>query len=142
MTDLPAAVRDVVTLRAGGRCEYCRLSQVGQEATFHLDHVHPRAAGGPTTADNLAVACVSCSLHKSAKLVAVDPDTGDSVPLFNPRSQRWSDHFRWDGETAVGLTPTGRATALALDVNRPFILAIRKEEAFWGRHPDDGSPRE
>ena len=53
--------------RAGGRCEYCGLAQEGQEATFHIDHIMPRAAGGPTVAENLAVACVSCSLRKAAR---------------------------------------------------------------------------
>ncbi|WP_279239889.1 hypothetical protein [Scytonema sp. UIC 10036] len=35
----------------------------------------------------------------------------------------------------IGLTPTGRATIDALNMNRPTILAIRKEEEFFGRHP-------
>ncbi len=65
MSDVSAALRDEVSLRAGDRCEYCGLSQVGQEATFHIDHVVPQAARGPTTAENLALACVSCSLRKS-----------------------------------------------------------------------------
>jgi hypothetical protein len=56
------------------------LSQAGQEAIFHIDHVVPRAAGGATTEDNLALACVSCSLHKGAKETGVDPDSGDSTP--------------------------------------------------------------
>jgi hypothetical protein len=53
MSDITTSLREEVTLRAGNRCEYCRLSQVGQEATFHMDHVIPRAVGGPTTANNL-----------------------------------------------------------------------------------------
>ena len=56
MSDMPAALRDEVVLRAGDRCEYCGLSQVGQEAAFHIDHVVPRAAGGPTDLNNLAQA--------------------------------------------------------------------------------------
>jgi hypothetical protein len=57
------------------------------------------------------------------------------VPLFNPRTQPWRDHFRWDGVRVVPLTPTGRATAAGLAMNRPVILAIRQEEAARGRHP-------
>ncbi len=56
MSDIPANLHAEVVLRAGHRCEYCRLSQLGQEAAFHIDHVIPRAARGPTTADNLALA--------------------------------------------------------------------------------------
>jgi hypothetical protein len=135
VSGLTAALRAVVVRRAAGRCEYCGLAQVGQEAAFHIDHVMPRAAGGATTEDNLALACVACSLHKAAKSNAPDPEDGSEVPLFNPRRQRWSEHFRWQGEFAAGVTPTGRATATALKMNRPLILAIRREEAARGRHP-------
>ena len=134
MTDAPATLRQAVISRADERCEYCHLSQAGQEAVFHIDHVIPRAVGGPTTLENLALACVSCSLHKAAKQTAIDPDTGLEVFLFNPRTQNWSEHFRWDREIAVGLTPVGRATVSALKLNRPLILAIRREEMFRGRH--------
>ena len=64
MTDISPSLRAEVEHRAAGRCEYCRLSQLGQEAAFHIDHVVPRTAGGPTTLDNLALACVSCPLRK------------------------------------------------------------------------------
>lgn len=135
MSDLPAGLHAEVVLRAGHRCEYCRLSQEGQEATFHIDHIVPRAAGGPTVDDNLALACVSCSLRKWARQMATDPDSGEEVPLFHPRAQVWAEHFRWEGERVVPLTPTGRATVAALAMNRPLIVAIRREEAARGRHP-------
>jgi hypothetical protein len=135
MSDISASLRADVVHRAGERCEYCRLSQRGQEAAFHIDHVVPRAAGGLTTLDNLALACVSCSLRKWAKQTASDPDSGQELPLFNPRTHAWAEHFRWEGQRIVPLTPTGRATAAALAMNRPLILAIRQEEAAIGRHP-------
>jgi hypothetical protein len=135
MTGVPTALRQAVLLRSQGRCEYCRLSQAAQEAAFHIDHIVPRAAAGSTTEDNLAVACVSCSLRKSAKQSGIDPDSGEETPLFNPRTQRWVEHFRWDNETIKGLTPIGRATISALQLNRPLIVAIRREEMIRGRHP-------
>ena len=135
MSDIPRWLHDEVMQRAGQRCEYCQLSQVGQEATFHIDHVLPRTVGGSTTAENLALACVSCSLRKWAKQTATDPESGEDVPLFNPRTQPWTEHFRWDGEKIWPLTPTGRATVAALAMNRPLILAIREEETTRGRHP-------
>ena len=137
MSGIPRALADEVILRARGRCEYCHLSQLGQEATFHIDHVTPRAADGPTTSENLALACVSCSLRKWAKQTAVDPHTGEEVPLFHPRTDVWAEHFRWDGAILVPLTPTGRATAASLDMNRPIIVAIRLEEIARRRHPPD-----
>lgn len=132
---MPQRLRRLVLKRAAERCEYCGLSQAGQEATFHIDHVMPRSAGGGTTEDNLALACVSCSLRKESRRSAVDPLTGRRVPLFNPRRQRWSDHFRWMGANVVPSTATGRATAAALQMNRPLIVAIRAEEIQRGRHP-------
>jgi HNH endonuclease len=132
---IPVALVRQVVERAGNRCEYCRLSQLGQEATFHVDHVCPVVAGGETKLDNLALACASCSLRKGARQTGTDPDTKLSAQLFNPRAHCWSDHMRWDGTRAVGLTPTGRATIDTLEMNRALILSIREEEADRGRHP-------
>jgi hypothetical protein len=135
MSDIPARLRRLVIRRSSERCEYCHLSQAGQEATFHIDHVIPVAAGGLTVANNLALACVSCSLRKGARQAAVDPQTSTIALLFHPRRDTWSEHFAWQGVRLLGLTATGRATIKALDLNRPLILSIRQEEALLGRHP-------
>jgi hypothetical protein len=135
MSDIALGLRTQVAVRAGHRCEYCELAQLGQEAVFHIDHVVPRVAGGATTDENLALACVSCSLRKAAKQVGIDSQSGEEVALFNPRTQTWSEHFRWESEFLVAITATGRATIRALSMNRPLIVAIRKEEASHGRHP-------
>ena len=135
MRSILARLRQEVIERAKGRCEYCRLAQSGQAATFHIDHIIPVTAGGETTSENLALACVACSLHKSARQTAPDPATGENAPVFHPRRQGWSEHFRWEGVYVVGLTPAGRATVALLKMNRPIILAIRAEEIFFGRHP-------
>ena len=134
-TAIPGRLARRVVARAADRCEYCGLAQAGQAAKFHLDHVVPQSADGATTFANLALACVSCSLCKGARQFVPDPLTGQSVPLFNPRQQVWTDHFRWRGAEVVGLTATGRATIVALEMNRPVIVAIREEETLRGRHP-------
>lgn len=82
MSAIPAALRRLVIHRAESRCEYCQLPQEGQEATFHIDHVIPRAAGGETVADNVALACVSCSLRKAARQTALDLQSGTTVALL------------------------------------------------------------
>lgn len=134
---IPRVLRRIVLRRAQGRCEYCGLSQTSQEATFHIDHIVPVSVGGETVAENLALAWVSCSLRKAARLSAVDPESEKEVPLFNPRRDAWQDHFQWDGVHLSGLTETERATVVALRMNRPQILAIRAEEAIFGRHPPE-----
>lgn len=93
MTKIPAALRRWVIQRANNRCEYCGISQIGQVATFHIDHVIPVVAGGETTTENLALACVSCSLRKGARQQLEDSETGEVVYIFNPRQQRWNTHF-------------------------------------------------
>jgi hypothetical protein len=135
MSHIPAQLRRLVIERAGSRCEYCLLAQEGQEATFHVDHIIPTSLGGGTIVENLALACVSCSLRKAARLSSIDPQTGRAVPLYNPRKDNWHDHFKWEGEYVNGITSTGRATVAALNMNRPLAIAIRREEIAMGRHP-------
>ncbi len=135
MSAIPASLRRLVIHRANDRCEYCGISQIGQVATFHIDHIVPVVAGGKTIADNLALACVSCSLRKGARQEIEDSETGKTVTIFNPRQQLWNEYFCWDGVKVIGLTPTGRATVKALDLNRATMLAIRAEEELLGRHP-------
>jgi hypothetical protein len=135
MSDIPARLRRFVVQRASGRCEHCGLSQEGQEATFHVDHVIPRVEGGPTTEDNLALACVSCSLRKGARRTAIDTQTNQETSLYNPRREKWQEHFAWNGVFVEGLTATGRATISALRMNRRVILLIRQQEVRAGRHP-------
>ncbi len=132
---VPLAMKRAAFQRAAGRCEYCGLSQIGQEARFHVDHIHPIANGGVTTLENLAIACVSCSLRKGARRTGPDPLTGKPAPLFHPRKQTWDDHFQWKTWRVVGLTPTGRATVDGLKMNRLFAQAIRAEESLQNRHP-------
>lgn len=133
---IPATLRRQVIQRAANRCEYCGLSQAGQEAAFHVDHVVPVAARGATTLSNLALACVSCSLRKGSRQKAVDPRTNETVDLFHPRRNAWRLHFRWDSNgRIVGLTPVGRATVTVLNMNRSLAVAIRLEEILRGRQP-------
>jgi hypothetical protein len=101
MPAIPASLRRTVIQRANNRCEYCQLSQEGQIATFHIDHITPVVAGGPTTEANLALACVACSLHKAAKETVQDPLTGEWLAMFHPRQQLWQDHFAWEGVALV-----------------------------------------
>jgi 5-methylcytosine-specific restriction endonuclease McrA len=87
MTRIPASLRELVIKRADNRCEYCGISQLGQVATFHVDHIIPVVAGGAATPENLALACVSCSLRKGARQEIQDLETGETVLVFNPRQQ-------------------------------------------------------
>jgi 5-methylcytosine-specific restriction endonuclease McrA len=123
---IPAKLARLVVARANETCEYCKLPQWSQEATFHIDHIQPRADGGETTDANLALARVSCSLKKSARILALDPKTKKLVQLFHPREDKWSEHFRWtENWRLVGRTAIGRAAIEALGMNRPALVRIR-----------------
>lgn len=135
MSHIPVFLKKLVTRRAGNRCECCQLSQKGQEATFHVDHIVLLAAGGETSAENLALACVSCSLRKGAKEFVFDELTGREIRIFNPRKDSWEGHFEWNGTILKGKTEKGEATIKLLNLNRKLILAIREEEILLKRHP-------
>lgn len=118
LSSIPRPLRLLVAERDAGLCRYCGIRQFGQVAVFHVDHVLPRSKGGATTFDNLVLQCPHCSLHKSNKTSAVDPDTGMIAPLFHPLQQAWGEHFEAKNDgTCLGRTPCGRATAKALKMN-------------------------
>jgi hypothetical protein len=50
------------------------------------------------------------------------------VPLFNPRTQQWSEHFVLDRDTREihGLTPVGRAAVAAVALNSAHALTTRR----------------
>jgi hypothetical protein len=104
---------------------------------MEIDHIVPEALGGATREENLWLACPLCNRFKGAQIAALDPVTGDTVRLFNPRTQRWFEHFAWtdDGARIVGLTPTGRATTIALHLNRATLVHARGLWVEVGWHP-------
>jgi hypothetical protein len=141
MSSWAEIVRKVIA-RAGERCEYCRMHQALQGATFHAEHIKPSAHGGTSDLGNLALACPACNLHKSDRLQALDPETNVLVALFNPRKQQWNEHFPWDGHRLVGQTPVGRAAVFALDLNHPRRLLIRRAEELFQMFPPPDGPSE
>lgn len=51
--------------------------------------------------------------------------TGELVPLFHPRRERWSDAFQLVDASIVARTAAGRATVRLLQLNRPDRVAER-----------------
>lgn len=139
MTDqyVPVELRRRVAERARGYCEYCRCPAAYSPQSFAVEHIWPRVAGGLTVADNLAFACQGCNGHKATRLTAFDSVSGTAVSLFNPRQQVWREHFCWgEGSTEVlGLTPIGRATVVALQLNRLGLVNLRRVLHANGFHP-------
>jgi hypothetical protein len=132
-------LRERIAKSAGYRCEYCLTPQRITGARMQIDHIIPEAADGPTTEENLWLACGSCNAFKGELTRAKDPLTGRYVRLFNPRHQKWKRHFKWsgDGTKIIGRTRTGRATVEALRLNHSEIVAARCLWVSVGWWPPD-----
>jgi len=134
---IPAALREYVIERAGRRCEYCLVYDDDSYLPHHVDHIISRKHGGASIPSNLAYACYRCNLWKGTDLASVDAETGLLAPLYHPRQEEWSSHFRVDAQMRIqGLTPSGRATAALLKFNLAKRVEERAALAELGRYPE------
>jgi len=133
-------LKRAVIERAQGFCEYCRSQAKFATQAFSVEHIIPKSRGGQSHIDNLALACQGCNNHKYMKIEGRDPISGAIVPLFHPRRQIWNDHFAWDKDFSyvIGLTPIGRATVDALQLNRTGLVSLRRILFISGEHPPEG----
>jgi hypothetical protein len=144
MSRVSPALRRRVRARAQGLCEYCRCAAELTGHDFTVDHIVPESRRGGSRFGNLCWCCFWCNTFKQARTVSVDPHSGKTFPLFNPRVDNWQDHFRWshDSTRIIGRTPVGRATLKALRLNRP---ALTKARRIWVRfvctHRNGGAER-
>ena len=134
---IPKELRERVATQARGRCGYCLTLEWIIGRAMEFEHIIPEAAGGLTVESNLWLACSMCNIHKGDRTKAIDPLTHRMVRLFNPRRQNWYEHFKWsaDGTQIEGLTPIGRATVEALQLNRPRLVQARQYWVQAGWHP-------
>lgn len=135
MSYVPARLRDLTIERAGGCCEYCRVSQNSSDVAFHVEHIIAVSHGGKTVEHNLALSCLRCNLYKGTNIAAADPVTDEPTFLYHPRRHRWSDHFRLHGAIIEPLTPEGRATALVLRFNDQERVEQRELLLKFDRYP-------
>lgn len=136
---IPVALERLVKERARGQCEYCRCLASFHSDSFAIEHIVPEARGGLTDAAHLALSCLGCNSFKGVFQTGMDPVTEQEVPLFHPRQQTWTDHFRWSDDTTqiIGITATGRATVARLRLNRPGLVNLRAALHRFGVHPPE-----
>ena len=103
------------------------LRQECCELTHHIEHIVSKQHGGLDDIENLALACHRCNLRKGPNLAGFDPVTGEFVPLFHPRRDRWREHFLLRDVKVEGHTPVGRATVQVLAMNDARRLELRSE---------------
>jgi len=135
---LPTTLRQRLVEADDHRCAYCGTSQANSGSPMVVDHLFPLSKGGVTTFENLCFTCSRCNLFKGSQVVAIDPLSGEMAPLFRARRDRWDEHFAWDeaGLRIVGVTPSGRATVVALKMNNDIILDARRNWVRLGWRPE------
>lgn len=138
---ISSQLKKAVAERANHCCEYCWYQERLARGSFAADHTIPRSRGGETILENLAWSCHACNSHKYNKTHGFDPETKESVPLYNPRQQPWQEHFEWNEDCTLvkGKTPTGRATVEELKLNDSGIVSYRQILYTVGEHPPEGS---
>jgi hypothetical protein len=125
-TYISASLRRLIEERAGNRCEYCLIPA---EVTFfphEVDHIIAEKHEGKTIAENLALTCWRCNRYKGTDLGSFDPETGKFCFLFNPRTQKWQEHFKHEDLQIIRLTPEGRTTVRLLQLNTEERFAERQ----------------
>jgi 5-methylcytosine-specific restriction endonuclease McrA len=123
---MDARLRQFVRQRAKNCCEYCGLPQDSEPLSFHIEHIIPRQHGGRDSAENLALACHHCNLHKGTDLSGLDSKTGKLTRLFHPRLDDWSEYFTNRNGEIIGLSAIGRTTANLLRMNEDGRLQLRE----------------
>ena len=131
------ALKATATKRATGLCEYCKSPANISSQPFVMEHIIPKSKGGATILENIAYSCQGCNNHKYNKTEGLDVATGNRVPLFNPRQQRWDANFQWsaNGLEIIGMSSCGRATVGTLKLNRSELKSLRKLLTHFGSHP-------
>jgi hypothetical protein len=134
---VPTALRRQIRAQFAHHCAYCQTAESLTVAMFEIDHIISRSTGGETESHNLCLACPSCNRYKSDRQTGVAQELGQSVALFHPQHQQWSEHFAWSENSPeiIVLTPTGQVTIEALRMNRPPLVRLRRLWARLGEHP-------
>jgi hypothetical protein len=133
---MDAALRAFVRERAGRRCEYCHLHEADAgRLSFQIEHIIAKQHGGADDPETLCYSCAQCNWAKGPNLAGLEG--GKLYPLFNPRKQIWSRHFRWEQTLLVGRTKTGIVTVQVLNINDPVRVMLRENLLFEGRFPPE-----
>lgn len=136
MSHIPANLRQEVAERANYCCEYCRLSQEDYAYPFHIE-ITSQKHDGQTQLNNLALSCPVYNINKGSDIASNDPTTGDITRLYNPREQKWDEHFRisFENATIEALTAEGRVTIRLLKLNSHEQVSLRKILIKAKRYP-------
>ena len=137
MAEITDRQKEFITQRAQGCCEYCWSQLKFSPDPFSIEHIIPLSKGGTYDLDNLALSCQGCNNRKYNHLEAYDPIDGKLAVLYHPRQQSRSEHFVWsdDFTEMIGISPSGRATIIRLQLNREGVVNLRRVLKASDLHP-------
>ncbi len=134
---IPVAVQRLVLVESKGFCEYCWLPSNFSSNSFQFDHIIPTSKGGLSVFENIARSCAGCNGYKQDKIHHFDPLTHQICRLYNPRQDKWLNHFQWIEDDLIidGKTAIGRTTVQLLQLNRSGSVNLRRLLKMAGLHP-------
>ncbi len=137
MVKITNSTKRFVKERANQCCEYCACPFDFANQFFSVEHIIPKSKKGTDHRENLAYACQCCNGHKYNKIVGLDPVNQKIVALYNPRKDKWREHFNWTDDflKIEGTSSTGRATIDLLNLNRDNLVNLRIVLFAFGEHP-------
>lgn len=136
---ISSEIRNAVARCANFICEYCLIAEADAYFKFQIEHIISRKHGGTSDQENLALSCVFCNRYKGSDIATVSPETGKLVRLYNPRTDRWREHFRLNGLTIEPLTEIGEATVRILQMNHEDQILERQVLARRNRYPSEAA---
>jgi hypothetical protein len=137
---ISTGLRRAVRSRAAGLCEYCLIHEADTYLGCQVDHVVSEKHGGATESGNLAYACTCCNREKGSDVGSITVG-GAFTRFFNPRTDRWGDHFALRGVIIESRTLIGEVTTRILGLNDPERIMERELLRRIGRYPSPQAVR-
>jgi hypothetical protein len=136
---ISSETRQIVAARANFICEYCLIAEADAYFRFQVEHIISRKHGGSSELENLALSCVFCNRYKGSDVATLSPKTNQLIRFYNPRADRWSEHFRLNGDVIESLTDIGEATVRILQMNHEDLILEREVLNHCGRYPNEAA---
>ena len=137
---ISAELRQTIADRAKQLCEYCLIAEADTFYGCEVDHIISLKHGGSSDPDNLAYACAPCNRAKGSDVASISA-AGEVTRFFNPRADRWAEHFRLEGASIQPLTTVGEVTARILGFNDSARLHEREEMIRFSKYPSEAAAR-
>ena len=137
---ISAELRQTIADRAKQLCEYCLIAEADTFYGCEVDHIISLKHGGSLDPDNLAYACAPCNRAKGSDIASISA-SGEITRFFNPRTDRWAEHFRLEAASIQPLTTIGEVTARILGFNDSARLHEREEMIRFSKYPSEAAAR-